>query len=728
MPYPCDYDDRDSFVSACISERQHENPDEDTDQSVAACISIWDNRDCGKAMTDRVIKAHHEKPTRTKDGRWTFVVSSDAVDRSGDIVRQNWVNFSDIGKRGLPALFGHDTTHVVGRWFDPRVETRGRRQVTLMDLELLPAATNDLVSTTEALVERGWLACSVGFRPLAHELMDKDDPWGAWDMIENELLETSVVAIGMNQEALPEMRTFMKSLDGNLRKRVEGALEGCVPAAKQYQKPAEEAESPRQTPMARPDVQSRKPKQGEKAMPLTLSDKIQAREEALADLRNRLTTITEGIGDDGTFEEDAQLEMDELTVQIERATGELESLNRVATAMQARAAAAPAATKTSAHQTFERSATNPAPRIESRKPRKKGHVAMASLSAMLRSYVTQTPALELINNELPEDKEEVGLVVRAATNPADMGTATWAGNLVRDSWGEFLELIRDMSIYPNLPGPNVEFGRFGRIPVPRQDGRGQLAGSFVGEGAPIPVRAGSIGMVDLTPKKLGIISDFTKEIGMHSIPAIQGIISDQILGDTAEALDTYYLDAQARTTIRPAGLQDATETGAGNINASTGNSVAQVLTDTKAMIGRLMAARTGNGAVWIMNPLRVQGLMDLQDAASGAFVFRAELQGGTFRGYPVLSSENVAADVVTLQANSAVMYGNDYAPMVEVDSRATLVYDDTAPEDIVSGGLATTMPVKSLFQTDGIAVKMTHGLDWRIVRVGGVQVLTGVSW
>ena len=196
--------------------------------------------------------------------------------------------------------------------------------------------------------------------------------------------------------------------------------------------------------------------------------------------------------------------------------------------------------------------------------------------------------------------------------------------------------------------------------------------------------------------------------------------------DTAETLDTLYLDANARSVVRPAGMQDPTETGAGNINAATGATAADIIADTKAMIGRMLAARTGDGAVWAMNPLHVLGLRDLQDAASGEFVFRAELAAGTFRGYPFIESQNVAPGLVVLQSNGAVAYGNDYAPRIEVSDETTLVYDDTAPDNVLPD--TNTQPAKSMFQVDAWAVKFRQGLDWRVIRIGGVQILTGVAW
>jgi HK97 family phage major capsid protein len=243
------------------------------------------------------------------------------------------------------------------------------------------------------------------------------------------------------------------------------------------------------------------------------------------------------------------------------------------------------------------------------------------------------------------------------------------------------------------------------------------------------VKEGVIGTVNLAPKAMKVISAYTRELGRQSNPAVQSVINSQILRDTSELLDTRLLDAGARDTIRPAGYQDPTETDAGNIaSATAGATVANIMADTTAMIVRLMNARVATTAVWIMNPVNMVYLRNVQDAASGTFPFRAEVLAGTFQGFPIVASQNVAVDVVYLQGNGSVAYANAFAPMIEVSDQATLVFDDAAPDDIVGGGTATTQPTKSMFQTDSVAIKMTLGLDWRIIRVGGVQVLDTVAW
>jgi HK97 family phage prohead protease len=121
----------------------------------------------------------------------------------GDTVHQKWSNLSSVRKKGLTALAFHDHSNIVGRWFNPVVEKDGEKEFTIADLELLPRDTSDVLRTLWALAERSWLATSIGFTPLKYEPLDEDDIWGGWDITESELLETSVVAVGANPDALP---------------------------------------------------------------------------------------------------------------------------------------------------------------------------------------------------------------------------------------------------------------------------------------------------------------------------------------------------------------------------------------------------------------------------------------------------------------------------------------------------------------------------------------------
>ena len=58
----------------------------------------------------------------------------------------------------------------------------------------------------------------------------------------------------------------------------------------------------------------------------------------------------------------------------------------------------------------------------------------------------------------------------------------------------------------------------------------------------------------LTPKKMAVITTWTREIDEHSIPAIEGLLRDAIASDTAISLDAILLDTNPATAIRPAGI------------------------------------------------------------------------------------------------------------------------------------------------------------------------------
>jgi hypothetical protein len=120
--------------------------------------------------------------------------------------------------------------------------------------------------------------------------------------------------------------------------------------------------------------------------------------------------------------------------------------------------------------------------------------------------------------------------------------------------------------------------------------------------------------------------------------------------------------------------------------------------------------------------------MTVQDAASGEYPFRDEVNRGTLFGYPIIVSNNMNAALVSFIPTDTVVYANDYAPRIDVSDTATIHMANPASEIVSGTGPTTADPVRSLYQTNSMAVRMTMGLDWIIVRANGVQVLTSVGW
>jgi len=333
----------------------------------------------------------------------------------------------------------------------------------------------------------------------------------------------------------------------------------------------------------------------------------------------------------------------------------------------------------------------------------------------------------------PEDEPTRAMLdwsMKAASAPAMTTVTGWAAELVQTLFASFMETLMPKSVYPRLSakGVSLTFGRNGRISIPTRSLTPSIAGSFVGEGQPIPVRQGAFTSQTLTPKKMAVISTWTREIDEHSVPAIEGLLRNAIQEDTAISLDTVLLDNGAATLIRPAGILNGvtpiTPTAGGGFNAIVG--------DIKAISGALLTATKGNvrAPVWVMNPQQVMSAGLIAMPGAGVFPFQDQINNGNLQGWPIIDSGTVPlGTVIALDAADFVSVGGD-APRFELSDQATLHMEDTTPTDITSGGTppVAAFPVKSMFQTDSIALRLILPVNWTIRRPGTVAAVVGVTW
>jgi hypothetical protein len=157
-----------------------------------------------------------------------------------------------------------------------------------------------------------------------------------------------------------------------------------------------------------------------------------------------------------------------------------------------------------------------------------------------------------------------------------------------------------------------------------------------------------------------------------------------------------------------------------------------VVGDIKGLTGSLLTGTLGNirSPVYIMNPIQVNSLGLIAAPGVGAFPFREEVAAGNLGGWPIISSGTVpAGTVVAVDAADFVSVGGE-APRFEVSDQATLHMEDTAPADIVSGAAPGTPanPVKSMWQTDSLALRLILPTNWTIRRAGVVAAVVGVTW
>jgi len=144
-------------------------------------------------------------PVRTKTankgtGIYEVMISTESVDRSGDIVRAGGARIDSYMKNPI-VLLGHNYSDL------PIAKTTR--------LEIIPGkglkaafkfpteGIHPLADQTRKLWDEGMInAASIGFNPIKWTPIDPADPYGPRDYTEYELLEWSIVPVPANQEAL----------------------------------------------------------------------------------------------------------------------------------------------------------------------------------------------------------------------------------------------------------------------------------------------------------------------------------------------------------------------------------------------------------------------------------------------------------------------------------------------------------------------------------------------
>jgi hypothetical protein len=149
------------------------------------------------------------------------------------------------------------------------------------------------------------------------------------------------------------------------------------------------------------------------------------------------------------------------------------------------------------------------------------------------------------------------------------------------------------------------------------------------------------------------------------------------------------------------GVTPITATAGAGINALTG--------DIKALMSALAAAGAGRGTVFVAGPAQVASM---------------KIMLGPKWDYPLLASQALAAtnSLIALEAGSFVS-GFFFAPEYVITDATALHEEDTTP-----GNISGSTPVRSLFQTDALALKMTLRAAFGMRAQGHAQVVNGCTW
>lgn len=712
VPEPDEDESYDEFFDRCVSELS----DLDESEAEDVCEMSWEDR----SAPSIVHKVHAADVVGME-----FVLSDESVDRMGDIIMSDGWDVQAFSRNPI-ALFNHNSSFPIGRWKNLRTENKMLRA----HLELAPEGTSARIDEIRKLVDAGILrAASVGFRPVEVRPRIGDKGLSIGDIfIKSELIETSLVSIPANSNAL----AVAKSLN------ISPATIDLVFAGQGNKK-----DGIKRRGVTGGKAEKTRDNGKGKAMN-SLAQRISDLQVQLTEKKDALNVHLEGMDNSNVTDSDLETN-NKLNAEIQQfektLASWLESEKLLAKNSDANANGKDGTTRGRSLSTFIREREDKdktgleAPSIILNGRKKE----LDPIEYLVRAG-TVAYAAKVWNRPLDETRHKIygedeptklvsDMVLRAATAPALTTVTGWAAELAQLVVTDMMPTLIPDAVFTKLSarGLSLNFGRAAKIVIPTRSRTPTLAGSFVGEGQPIPVRQGAFTSSTLTPKKMAVITTFSREIDEHSIPAIEGVLRQAVQEDTGVAIDTVLLDAVAASVIRPAGLLN----GVTVTTATAGGGLTALVGDLKALVGALTTGTFGNirNPVWLMNPVDALSI-SLVMTTVGVFPFKEEIGRDMLLNIPVIKSSTVTAKtLILLDAADFVSVGGD-APRMEISDQATLHLEDTTPLEIIAAGTpnVTAAPVRSLWQTDTLALRMILPLNWALRRTGQLAWTQTVTW
>lgn len=340
-------------------------------------------------------------------------------------------------------------------------------------------------------------------------------------------------------------------------------------------------------------------------------------------------------------------------------------------------------------------------------PLPSGNIFRRWLAARAIAALRNISAAAVAERHWPNDRILQHLT-RAASLPAFGGTVGWAAELMRLVVMDALAAMGPAAAGPKLLAEStvLSFDGAGVISAPGFVASGANAG-FVAEGAPIPVKQLAASAVQLQPHKLAAIAVLTEEMVMSS--NAEELIGDTLVRSAGAALDVALFDSNAGTTARPPGLRYGITATPPSSLASNWDAFFQ---DASNLINTIAAVGGAGPYYEITGPGR-------------AVQMRLRALGEPGDPFYILGSTAVGNDVIAV-APAALVCAIDPEPDIEVANVTALHMADPA-SPIVNGG-APASPERSVFQTDGVALKMRWRVSWGLRDPRGVAWLTPTQW
>ncbi|MDP2738296.1 MAG: phage major capsid protein [Pseudorhodobacter sp.] len=329
--------------------------------------------------------------------------------------------------------------------------------------------------------------------------------------------------------------------------------------------------------------------------------------------------------------------------------------------------------------------------------------AFADFIGTARGMIGETGDI-IVGKLWPRDLTAFRILTKADATP--IGTAD-APALAGTSVGDFFAGLA-VSAGAKLieAGLSVPLDGLNSVSIPSRTG-GPGTVPFVGELEPIAVHGSTLASATLGPvRKMAVITVFSRELAKRS--AAEDVFRAVLLEDAAASLDTALFDTSAASDIRPAGLL----AGVTGIAATPGGDEVALTADFKALATALAVAGGSGNIVIVANP------------AQAAVIALTKPQ------FPWLIWPTASVPAGRVIAIDPTAFAVGFSDRIEIDtSKNGSLHMSDVPLEIVSGtGPTTADPIRDMFQTDSIALRLIAWATWTMRATGRIQFIEAVSW
>jgi hypothetical protein len=309
----------------------------------------------------------------------------------------------------------------------------------------------------------------------------------------------------------------------------------------------------------------------------------------------------------------------------------------------------------------------------------------------------------------PRD-EAAQTILKAAVSPASTSSSTALSMTVIS---DFLLGLGPASAGAALleRGLRLQFASHAAIFVPNLLSAAANTG-FVQEGSPVPVRQFALDGVTLTPRKLAVLTVFNRELFQHSTPTVESLVGDAITRSASLSFDAALLDSTAGDATRPAGLRNGIAP-IGTASTATPRTEA-MMADVATLTGTVSAVAGNSPIALVCAPPQATAM---------------RMWARRDSGFEIFSTSGLADGTACAVATDALAFATDPQPRLEIGSEGALHMDST-PSAISTAGTPNTVaaPVRSLWQTDSISLRMIFECSWALRAAGGLAWLQSTNW